>query len=162
MSCRYCVVSEPISTQDVVESLPHEAALKEHDAIRDVLGSLEQPLHTKEGVTSAFHDLGTRMIALDPEGAPRVIEAVRQFLSDFDRDGSTFHTMDEYLTFRFLNVAMGYAKLYGCLHWLIVFRMITSFMEWNLNIVLSDAEAELCSAYYRVGTTWPWPMTTSR
>jgi hypothetical protein len=140
-----------LTTQDVVESLPHEAALKEHDAVKEVLGSLRQPLPTKERMTGAFHELGARMITLDPDGAPRVIEAVRQFLSEYDRDGGTFNTIDEYLTFRFLNVAMGYAKLYHCIHWLIIFRMMTSFMEWNLNINLDDAETELCSTYYRLG-----------
>jgi hypothetical protein len=112
---------------------------------------VEQPLHAKNVMAGVFHDIGARMVALDPVGAPRVIKAARWHFSEYDRDGGTFDTIDEYIIFRTVNIRMRCARAYIYFNWLIVFSIMTSSMMWTLNINLNDAETELCSTYYRLG-----------
>jgi hypothetical protein len=75
-------------------------------------------------MAGVFHDIGARMVALDPVGAPRVIEAAQWYFSEYDRDGGTFETIDEYITFRTVYVGMRCARAYIYFNWLIVLSIM--------------------------------------
>ncbi|KAF7362940.1 Geranylgeranyl pyrophosphate synthase [Mycena venus] len=117
-----------------IEALPHDVASKEHGTVKQLLD------HTHNGkgpaedaMTNVFRDVGARMTVLDPKGAPYVLGTLKQYLAEYDSSSRTFDTLEEYLSFRTLNVG---------------FRIMVSFMQWTLNVYLTSDETELCSAFY--------------
>ncbi|KAJ7776604.1 isoprenoid synthase domain-containing protein, partial [Mycena maculata] len=122
---------------DVIEALPHDVASKEHGTIKQLLDHTHNGKGPTEGaMTNVFRDVGARMTVLDPKGAPYVLGTLKQYLAEYDGSSRTFDTLEEYLSFRTLNVG---------------FRIMVSFMQWTLNVYLTSDETELCSAFYMAG-----------
>jgi hypothetical protein len=86
---------------DVTESLPHDQADNEHASIEQSLASRGE---VKSRMASYFRDLASRMMALDPEGAPFLIGQLHQHFTEYDKRSMIYETMEDYLMFRTLNV----------------------------------------------------------
>ncbi|KAF7369969.1 Geranylgeranyl pyrophosphate synthase [Mycena sanguinolenta] len=121
---------------DVIESLPHDAASEEHNVVIRLLdrknGDQDSALDA-DSISTPFQDVGPRMHALDPVGAPFVLSILKQFLREYDSSSMKFDTWEECLPFRVLNVA---------------FRMMDALLQWTIGVYLSPEETELCSAFY--------------
>ncbi|KAK7464983.1 hypothetical protein VKT23_006191 [Stygiomarasmius scandens] len=138
---------------DVIEALPHDEAALEHATVKQMLSSeANGSAHGKKTLmTSIFRDAAARMTALDPEGSPWVIGTLRQYLTEYDGSDKTYDNIEDYVTFRTLNVG---------------FRIMSSFMQWCLSVYLSDKETELTKDFYAssgrvmalTNDYWSWDM----
>ncbi|PPR01430.1 hypothetical protein CVT24_001904 [Panaeolus cyanescens] len=137
---------------DIIEALPQEEAALEHDTVKQLLGGDGQSAPGKKNLmTSIFRDAAARMIALDPKGAPWVIDTVKQYLTEYDGNDKVYEDIEEYATFRTLNVG---------------FRIMSSFMQWTLDIYLDEEETEITKEFYAASGRvmaltndyWSWEM----
>ncbi|KAJ7280280.1 isoprenoid synthase domain-containing protein [Mycena rebaudengoi] len=121
---------------DVIETLSHDAASREHGAAVTSLPEIGTTDNAPDAgsMSSIFSYIGTRMHTLDPVGAPYVWNILKQFLCEYDSKSSPmFDTWEECLPFRVLNVA---------------FRLLDALVQWTLGVYLTPEESEICSAFY--------------
>ncbi|KAF9262057.1 terpenoid synthase [Marasmius fiardii PR-910] len=138
---------------DITELLPQEEAALEHATVKQILaGDKNGTAPGKRNLmTSIFRDVADRMTALDPIGSPWVIETLKQYFTEYDGNDKTYEDIEDYLTFRHLNVG---------------FRIMVSFMQWTIDNYLNEEETKLTKDFYvasgRVmaltNDYWSWEM----
>ncbi|CAI6072571.1 unnamed protein product [Clonostachys chloroleuca] len=120
---------------DLIEDVPHTEALQTHASLRDSFGSAkdaEKPSR-KTVIAGLFKQFGDRMSKLDPKGTPRVIDALKSYLANYDsQKGGELPNIAEYTEYRILNVG---------------FWIMESFMLWTMGITLDKAEQEMCHEF---------------
>ncbi|KAL0570073.1 hypothetical protein V5O48_011891 [Marasmius crinis-equi] len=138
---------------DIIEALPQEEAALEHATVKQMLsGNKNGSVPGKKTLmTSIFRDAADRMTALDPKGSPWVIGTLKQYLTEYDGNDKTYEDIEEYTTFRTLNVG---------------FRIMSSFMQWTLDIYLNEEETKRTEDFYAAcgrvmaltNDYWSWEM----
>ncbi|KAL0057466.1 hypothetical protein AAF712_015893 [Marasmius tenuissimus] len=139
---------------DIIEALPQEEAALEHAAVKQLVSGdkIADAAPGKKNLrTSIFHDARDRITALDPERAPWIIGTLRQYLTEYDGNDKTYDDVEEYCTFRTLNVG---------------YRTCSLWVQWTLDIYLNDEETQITkefdAACARVmaltNDYWSWEM----
>ncbi|KAK1215035.1 hypothetical protein PQX77_022385 [Marasmius sp. AFHP31] len=141
---------------DVIEAIPQEEAALEHATVKQLVSGDKTtgetaPPSKKNVMTSIFHDTRDRITALDPEHAPWIIGTLRQYLTEYDGDNKAYDDVEEYCTFRTLNVG---------------YRICALWVQWTLDIYLNDEETQITkdfdAACARVmaltNDYWSWEM----
>ncbi|KIK50134.1 hypothetical protein GYMLUDRAFT_990502, partial [Collybiopsis luxurians FD-317 M1] len=120
---------------DIIEVLPHEEAALEHATVIQMLAGDKHRMAPgkKNLMTSIFSDTRDQITALDPKGAPLLIEMLQQYLIEYDANDKTYNDIEDYCTFRILNVGFG---------------MMAYFVEWTLDIHLTEEETQLTKEFY--------------
>lgn len=77
-----------------------------HAKIRDSLEANKLPKESsrKMLIMELFHKFAERLVNLDEEGAPRVIDSLKAYLQNYDSQKGSFPEIDEYTEFRIVNV----------------------------------------------------------
>lgn len=100
---------------DVTEELPHAVAQNEHEILRQALDPLQDSNHDT-GMTVGVKKQYLRnardgMLALDPVGAPGVLQTLNQYLKEYDNSAQDFRTLEQYLPYRIPNAGYRYNHL---------------------------------------------------
>ncbi|KAF5372501.1 hypothetical protein D9758_005235 [Tetrapyrgos nigripes] len=138
---------------DIIEALPHDEAALEHATVKQMLAGNKdgKAPGRKTLMTSIFRDARDRMMVLDPKGSPWMIGVLRQYLTEYDGNDNTYNDIEEYATFRTLNVG---------------FRIMSGFMQWTTDIYLNEEETQITKDFYMASGRvmaltndyWSWEM----
>lgn len=86
--------------------------METHASVRDTLAGNSSKASRKIQVAVLFKDFGQRLAQLDEEGAPRVIDALKSYISTYDSNETPFATIEEFIEFRIFNVGFGLVSPY--------------------------------------------------
>ncbi|KAI1316136.1 hypothetical protein F5Y16DRAFT_406892 [Xylariaceae sp. FL0255] len=113
---------------DFIENLSHDSASKSHREIKGCLTiDLDRPSR-KNQMAHLFEEFAIRLNEIDAAGTSSVRQSLRSYLYEYDSQKEPFKTLQEYIEFRISNVG---------------FRIMESFMKWNLGISLDESEKGL-------------------
>lgn len=100
---------------DVTEELPHVVAQKEHEILCQALDPLQDSNHDTGktvGVKKQYlRNARDGMLALDPVGAPGVLQTLNRYLHEYDSSVQDFRTLEEYLPYRIPNAGYRYVPI---------------------------------------------------
>ncbi|KAI1317874.1 terpenoid synthase [Xylariaceae sp. FL0255] len=118
---------------DFIENLSHDSASHSHRDIKGCLTiDLDRPSR-KNQMAHLFEGFAIRLNEIDAAGTSSVRHSLRSYLYEYDSQKEPFKNLQEYIEFRISNVG---------------FRIMESFMKWNLGISLDESEKGLSRKYY--------------
>ncbi|KAK7038726.1 hypothetical protein VNI00_010611 [Paramarasmius palmivorus] len=114
---------------DVLEELPHNEAVVEHEILCKALRG-DEVVHTTENTRlewiSFLRDIRSELLAIDPIRSPSLLSILNQSLRDRDSSSVEFSTIEEYLPYRLVNFD---------------YEFVSQLFLWAIAVDLSDGEA---------------------